>query len=88
MYDQAQNPEMLKGETEYSIRTRSGKKRLFKIKRPFTEKFKKSLAYLGPKKWNRLPETFHHVEQKYSYKLLVSNMIKDNSIKFMEVGPD
>ena len=47
MYDQAQNPEMLKGKTEYSIRTRSSKKRLFKIKRPFTEKLKKKPSLFG-----------------------------------------
>ena len=37
MYDQAQNPDMLKGKTECSIRTRSSRKRLLKVKRPCAE---------------------------------------------------
>ena len=59
MFDQAQNQNSLRPEPLSNIRTRSHKKRLLKIKRPYTEKFKKSLAYAGPKKWNSLPAEFH-----------------------------
>ena len=34
--------------------TRSSAKKQLKIVRPRTEKFKKSLSYRGPKKWNNL----------------------------------
>ena len=76
VYDQAQNQDMLKTRPALTIKTRSSKKKLLKIKRPNTEKFKKSLAYLGPKKWNRLPEGFHHTQDKHSYKLLVGAEIR------------
>ena len=42
-----------------TIRTRSQKKTLLKIKRPYTEKYKNSLSYKGPKKWNSLPIELH-----------------------------
>ena len=70
----------------YVIKTRSSNNKLLKIKRPLTEKFKKSLAYLGPRKWNKLPEAFQHVEQKSSYKLLLSNMIKDKYCNVVTAG--
>ena len=60
MYDQAQNKNLLKKRrSTSSIRTRSHRKRLLKLKRPVTEKFKKSIAYSGPKKWSSLPAEFH-----------------------------
>ena len=79
MFDRALDPKLLKTKPKHSIVTRSSRKRLMKLKRPYTEKFKKSLAYRGPKKWNALPETFHLSQTKAPYKLLVSNMIKAKS---------
>ena len=37
------------------------------------------MAYVGPKKWNRLHESFHHVQSKHCYKLLINRMIGDKS---------
>ena len=81
MYDQAQNPNMLKSRSKSAMRTRSSNKKLLKVKRPYTEKFKKSLAYLGPKKWNKLPEHFHHTQDKHTYEMLVSSRVKDRSVR-------
>ena len=66
MYDQAQIPSMLKSKTKSAIQTRSSSKKVMRIKTPSTERFKKSLAYVGPKKWNDLPNNFHHTESKHS----------------------
>ena len=86
MFDQAQNPNLLRKKSSYAIRTQSSNNKLLKTKRPHTEKYKKSLAYLGPKKWNKLPEAFHHAEYKCSYKLLVSNMVRDKYNKSVAAG--
>ena len=81
MFDQAQDPTLLKRKPENAIRTRSSNKKLLRTKRPFTEKFKNSLAYRGPKKWNALPENCHHVQTKAAYKALVSKLVQDKSTK-------
>ena len=49
MYEYAQVEGNLKAKTRDTVRTRASSKLLLKIKRPRTEKFKKSLAYRGPK---------------------------------------
>ena len=68
MYDVAQDKSNRKLTTKLSVRTRSSKNILLKVKLPRTEKYKKSLAYLGPKKWNDLSEDFHSMPSKASYK--------------------
>ena len=70
MFDRAQNHTLHMPKS--SIKTRSQNKKLLKIKRPFTEKFKKSLAYLGPKTWNSLPDQFHSALTKNYFKAIVS----------------
>ena len=37
-----------------AVRTRLSKKKNLRIKKPNTERFKKSIAYRGPKLWNAL----------------------------------
>ena len=64
------------------IEIRSHTKRLMKIKRPKTERFKKSLAYVGPKKWNDLPEQFHLTQHKDDYKTLVSKLVSQKVADF------
>ena len=71
MFDQAQNQSLAKPKTQIS--TRSQMKKILKIKRPYTEKFKKSLAYIGPKKWNSLPVEFHSPLTKSSFKTMVKS---------------
>ena len=68
MFDQAQNQSLAKPKAR--ITTRSQKKKLLKTKRPYTEKFKKCLAYVSPKKWNSLPLEFHSPHTKSSFKTL------------------
>ena len=81
MFDQAQKPSLLKVRSNSVINTRSSSKRLLKLKRPYTEKFKKSLAYLGPKGWNALPSAFHFTQSKVLYKTMVRNMVTAKSIR-------
>ena len=59
MYDVVQIESNHKAPSKLTIRTRSQKKTLLKIKRPYTEKYKNSLSYKGPKKWNSLPIELH-----------------------------
>ena len=80
MYDQAQNPRLLKVKPSYAINSRSSHKKLLKVRRPRTEKFKKSLAYQGPKKWNGLPDELHHTHDKCTYKRLVCGLISGNPV--------
>ena len=92
MHDWAKDPAKLKGKSESLIKTRSQNKKLLNIKKPRTEKFKKSFAYQGPKRWNELPEAFHHAIAKGSFKQLVKGMIdrrvlnKDQSGNFDQLG--
>ena len=81
MYDQVQNHSLLKAKSSYGVQTRSCNKLSLKVKRPYTEKFKKSLSYKGPKKWNMLPESFHHAPGKQAFKLMVENLVKNKSVK-------
>ena len=59
-----------------TIRTRSQKKLLLKIKRPYTEKYKKSLSYRGPKKWNSLSAGLQFSCSKIEYKAKVSALMR------------
>ena len=81
MYDRAQDPLMLKSKNKCTVKTRSSNKKILNLKRPRTEKFKKSLAYLGPKKWNALSEEYHHIQTKPSYKSLVDRWIVSKSVR-------
>ena len=60
MFDMAQIPSNQKPRSKSTVKTRSSNKLLLKIRRPRTERFKKSLAYLGPKRWNSLAADFHN----------------------------
>ena len=69
MFDMSQyNHNMQNNRTE-GVKTRTSGKCLMKIKRPRTEKFKKSLAYHGPKKWNALPQNLQLSKSKGEFKL-------------------
>ena len=82
MYDQAQNQCLLKPKS--GIITRSHNKKLLKLKRPYTEKFKKSVAYLGPKKWNSLPEQFHSILTKTHFKSMISSWVENRALGYGE----
>ena len=87
MYDWSLNNSLLVSKPEGSVATRSSKKRLFKLKKPRTEKLKKSLAYKGKSKWNKLHVDFHLAATKSSYKLLVHNWVVQKSITDMINDP-
>ena len=75
MYDSTQITGNLKAKSKCSVRTRTSRKLLLKIKRPHTEKFRKSLAYRGPKMWNDLSEEFHRTPSKLRFKMMISDLI-------------
>ena len=81
MYDQAKIPTLMKTRPKNMIKTRSSNKKIMRLKKPRTEKFKKCLAYKGPKTWNSLPESMHYVQTKASYKLLVGQMVDKKSMQ-------
>ena len=81
MYDYAQIIRNRKGKTAGGMKTRSQNKILLKIKRPYTEKFRKCFGYRGPKKWNSLPEGCHHTSSKTNYKTLISDRIQRKAIQ-------
>ena len=55
--------------------TRSQNKKLLKIRRPKTERFKTSLAYNGPNKWNSLPLDLHQTEDKWAFKKMARKRV-------------
>ena len=79
MYDWSLDPSRLKTRPKDAVKTRSSNKRLIKLKKTNSEKFKKSLAYRGPRKWNGLPVKFHTATTKVPYKSLVDKWITQKS---------
>ena len=75
MFVWPQDPKRLKPKPLSGPKMRSTRKKLFKLKRPRTEKFRKSFAYTGPKKWNQLPVEFHQLSDKWSYKAQIGTWI-------------
>ena len=71
MYDAAQNEGNHKAASKSAVKTRSSKKLLLRTKRPHTEKYRKSLTYRGPKKWNDLPEGYHRTSTKSQFKSMI-----------------
>ena len=76
MYDWSCDPCYLKRPSASSMVTRSQSKKLLRVRRPRTEKYKKSLAYHGPKKWNLLPLKMHQTEQKSTFKAMARNWVE------------
>ena len=81
MYDMSQIGTNLKGERKVGVRTRSQNKKLMKIKKPHTEKFKRSLAYRGPNWWNRLPDKLHHVESRSLFNARLKSRLTEREKK-------
>ena len=80
MYDWSCDPCCLVTNSVSSMVTRSQSKKLLKIKKPRTGKFKKSLAYYGPKKWNALPVELHLADRKATFKTMSRNLITKSSV--------
>ena len=81
MFDMAQERSNRKSKSKSNIRTRSSDKILLKVRRPRTEKFRKSLAYSGPKKWNELSADLHKVTTRAKYKSMISDLVTQKAIR-------
>ena len=81
MFDHSQDLNNLKSGGSLGVMTRSSRKKLMKIKRPKTEKFKKSLAYHGPKRWNELSEDFHNILDKPSFKSRARSLVEGKAVR-------
>ena len=79
MFDQAQISGNLKRVRTEGVRTRSSKLKLLKVKKPNTEKFKRSLTYRGPKKWNALPSDIQLTESRTCFKTKIRSHIEAKS---------
>ena len=77
MYDMSQFNRNLRGRGREGVGTRSQNKKLLKIRKPNTEKFKKSLAYRGPKSWNALPENIHHTRTRSQFNSQIRAFLED-----------
>ena len=80
MFDVAQVTANRRSNSKFNIKTRSADKILIRVKRPYTEKFKKSLAYSGPKKWNLLPSNLQNTPIKYKFKALASGWVNQKAV--------
>ena len=81
MYDfVCSNSHCMKAPSKGAV-TRSHKKKLLKVRKPKTERFKKSLTYNGPTKWNALPLDLHQAEDKWEFKRFNLNWFAQKAIK-------
>ena len=80
MYDVAKNPQNPKSRLAIGVKTRSASTLILKSRHPCTEKYKKSMNYLGMKKLNQLPEVFQSAGSKLAYKGMIWRWIADKAI--------
>ena len=85
MFDYAASVNNLKVPNTEGVQTRSHKKKLLKLKKPRTEKYKKSLSYQGPRKWNMLPEDIQLCASKVEFKKLVKGHVELKSLNKTEL---
>ena len=86
MYDFAQKDSNSKLPTKTGVRTRSSNKLMLRVKRPYTEKFKKCLCYSGPKKWNSLPVKYHLTAPKTSYMSLLRDKMTRKALADLDLA--
>ena len=77
MFDISKDDSKLRVRREGQIKTRSFRKKLLKIRKPRTEKYKKSFSYVGTKKWNALPEDIQMCNTGFEFKKLVRTHLED-----------
>ena len=75
MFDKSRKEGNLRSTRKVGAVTRSCAKMQLKIARPRTEKFKKSLSYKGPKKWNNLPAETQTLISKNEFKAKISALM-------------
>ena len=80
MFDMSQQTANMKPARKVGVNTRQSNKRLMKIRRSKTERFKKCLAYVGPKQWNSLPENLHFITTKPAYKCQVELLVNQRAL--------
>ena len=85
MFDYAASVNNRKVPNTEGVQTRSHKKKLLKLKKPRTEKYKKSLSYQGPRKWNMLPEDIQLCASKVEFKKLVKGHVELKSLNKTEL---
>ena len=81
MFGNSCNQDSLVTKSGIGVVTRSQRKKMMKVKRPKTEKFKKSLAYRGPKRWNSLLVEIHQVEDKIMFRRLARDWVSQKAQK-------
>ena len=67
MFDVSQTRKAIVKPRDEGVKTRSHNKKMFRLRKPKTEKYKKSLAYRGPNKWNGLPSDLHHLATRAQF---------------------
>ena len=77
MFDRAQYHVNLQYRGDSGVKTRSHNKKLLKVRKPNTEKFKKSLTYRGPKKWNALPKELQLLTTRGQFNGRVKSYIEE-----------
>ena len=80
MYDMTKIEGNLKEVRKVGVSTRSSLRKLFKLRRPRTEKYKKCFSYVGPKSWNALPEHIQQTSPKSEFKCKVAAHVELGSI--------
>ena len=77
MYTQSRKLVKHKKENDTSqVRTRSGGKLNFRLRKPRTEKFRKSISYKGKKLWNSLDKELQHVPDHGAFKHRIKAIFK------------
>ena len=79
VYDWSLDSARLKTKAKEGVITRSHSKKLLKIRRPITEKYKNCLSYKGAKKWNALPSHVHQIVDKSGYKKEIESWVSNKA---------
>ena len=81
MYGRSNRPDSLVNKSGKGVTTRCQKKKMMKIKKPRTDKFKKSSAYRGPKDWDSLTAYMHQVADKITFKRMLKDWVTQKALK-------
>ena len=63
------------------VRTRSSKKKLISFKRPYNEKYKRSITYQLPNLWNLLPGYFQKIDSYHDFNSQVKKLFQFSKSK-------
>ena len=68
MFDMSSIDENVKKKTGEGVVMHAQSFKSLKVAKPRTERFKKSLTYRGPKKWNNLPGALWQIDSRFDFK--------------------